>query len=386
MKLSKFLHLCRMLLITLSLFLPTALASAQTTAPSSNTNSEEIRTTQSNNSTTSSKVATPAPTLPPPPSGMNLTLSPIYLPIETTPSQSVTTEIKVRNNSTDTEYLHIDMAKFRPDETGEKPILLDLEPEDEFAQWISFDQQQFAVQPGEWKTLKVTFSPPESASLNYYYVLVFNRQNLIQTQDETVLSGAPAMLVLANVLSPNTKRELQLTSFKVPKVFFEFLPVTFEAVVKNTGNTYLAPSGNIFIDGNGKKDIAILPFNQHAANVLPNTQRLLTIAWEDGFPVYKPQMEKERVVTNEQGLPKYKLEWNFSEADKFRIGKYTANLLMVYDNGERDVLIESQQSFWVVPWRIMAAMTVVAIFALFGLWNMIAPIFRNIRRKPTSHS
>ncbi|MFZ3031816.1 MAG: hypothetical protein WA082_02160, partial [Candidatus Moraniibacteriota bacterium] len=66
------------------------------------------------------------------------------------------------------------------------------------------------------------------------------------------------------------------------------------------------------------------------------------------------------------------------DASKLRFGKYTAKLLLIYDDGKRDIPIEGEVSFWVIPWRLVLALSVVAIFFFIGFrstvrnaWNKI---------------
>jgi hypothetical protein len=43
------------------------------------------------------------------------------------------------------------------------------------------------------------------------------------------------------------------------------------------------------------------------------------------------------------------------------MGKYTAHMLLVYDNGERDIPIEAAVSFWIVPWRLIGGILLAII-------------------------
>ncbi|HZL08245.1 MAG TPA: hypothetical protein VFC50_03565, partial [Candidatus Dormibacteraeota bacterium] len=74
------------------------------------------------------------------------------------------------------------------------------------------------------------------------------------------------------------------------------------------------------------------------------------------------------------------LQWDFSRASKLKFGHYTAHLTMAYDNGQRDVPLEAEVSFWVVPWRILAAILVVVIFVGIGLWSTGRNIVRKTRK------
>jgi hypothetical protein len=323
--------------------------------------------------------------LPIPETPINVTVSPITLQMETPPGGSETQEIKIRNNGTEEEPLKVSFGTFSFNERTQQ---IDLNQTDnpESLSWMSVDQPIIVVKPSEWASVNVTFAPPPTASLSYYYAVIFSRVDEKTPDDLTTtrVTGAPAVLVLANVQSPLTKRELQLESFSVPKVWIEFLPQTFVMNIRNTGNVHVAPAGNIFIDGPQGKDIAVLPLNPKNSQVLPETMRELSVSWDDGFPKWIPKTEKGQSVLDENGNPEQELQWDFSQVDRFRFGKYTAHLLLVYDNGERDIPIESYVSFWVIPWRVLLVALVILVFFLLGVRSSLVSLYRSLRPKKST--
>ena len=339
-------------------------------------------TTQTTATPTATATAEPtAPPITPPESAINLTLSPISIQLDVNPGQSETSQIKIRNNGTEDEPLKVSFGTFGFNERTQQ-IDLNQELPGESLGWISVDLPEIVVKPGEWETVNVTFAPPADSALTYYYAVIFSRIDQVVPEGATTrVTGAPAVLVLTNVVSPLSKRELQLESFSVPKVWVEFLPQSFLLKIRNSGNIHLSPIGNIFIDGMGKKDIAVLPANPKNTVILPGSMRELTSTWEDGFPRWQTKMTDGQPVRDEAGVVRQELKWDFSQADRFRIGKYTAHLLLVYDNGERDIPIESYVSFWVIPWRISLAIVAITIFFLAGLRSFILSIVRSVRRK-----
>ena len=318
---------------------------------------------------------------------LNLSLSPISLIFNVDPGTTKTETIKVRNNGIETEYLETQIVTFEMVEGN--PVIRPFQPGESHQEWVSFSEDRFQVKPGEWKSVEVSLAPPDDAGLNYNYAIIIRRQATPENQEgQTTLIGAPAILTLANVTSDKAIREMQVVDFSLPKIIFEYLPVEFTLTTKNTGNVFLAPFGNIFVDGNGQKDLAILSINPDTGYVLPGSERTFKVVWDEGFPVYKNQEEDGRALKDEEGNPVQKLKWNFSEADQFRIGKYTANLIFVYDNGTQDIPIESQVSFWVIPWKLLAISAVVVVLALLGLRSTLMSLIRGVlgvfRKKPQS--
>lgn len=296
---------------------------------------------------------------------INITVSPVTLVLDTAPGTPASAAIKVMNNGAEPENLEVAVATFTADSNGARPVIAPFSPNDPAQFWLSVDEPTFTVVPQQWKTLSVRFSPPPEASLTHYYALIIRRQ--VEAQAEagaTAVTGAPAILVLTKINSPHLRPELQVVGFRTTRWWYEFLPVEFEVDVKNTGNVHLAPMGNVFIDSQSKKDAGVLSVNQGMGYVLPNTVRTFALKWEDGFPLF---------TTDDAG--KKRLTWDLSKIQNFRFGRYVAHLLLVYDSGERDVPIEGEIVFWVVPVRVIAVLLVAISLMAVGIglpvWLMV---------------
>lgn len=312
---------------------------------------------------------------------VNLTVSPVFLNLATDPGKKVVSAIKVLNNGTEKEYLRFELVKFTADQSGSKPQIKEFSANDEYKNWLTFEKNIFEVNPGEWQTIEVTFSPPQEAALVYYYAIIIKRQADTRADSATtVITGAPAILVLANVYSPNAVQELQLVEFKIKQKFYEYLPTDFEVVVKNTGNVHLSPLGNIFIDRGDKKDVALLSINKESGLILPDSQRSFLSSWDEGFPTYQPVMVDEEIQKDDRGEVIKKLKWDFSKLNQFRIGRYSAHLLLVYDSGTRDIPIEAVVSFWVIPWRLMLGALVVAILISMGIISPLIMLRNRVKK------
>jgi hypothetical protein len=313
---------------------------------------------------------------------LRLTTSPLPINLQTTPSSAISTTLKVKNDGTQTENIKVSLMKFKADASTGQPILSDREKGDNYFDWVTFSDQTFALPVNEWKTLTATFTVPKEASFDYYYAIVFSRADepTPAGDHQTVLVGGTATLVLLEVQVPDAKREIQVTDFSVNKNIFEFLPANFTIKLRNTGNVHVAPRGNIFINQGNQKDLAILEVNPNQGSILPNSPPDFQQSWSDGFPYYTNQTQDGKVVTDNQGNIQQELKWNFADASKLRWGKYTAKLLLIYDDGHRDVPIEAEVSFWVVPWRIIIVL-IINIIIIIGFFYLLWYVFRNKRKK-----
>lgn len=318
-----------------------------------------------------------------------LVTSPLPINLATEPGTIVSAPIKVKNDGSASEHIKIDLMKFGAYGENGAPQLLEPEANDDFISWASFSEKEFSIAPGEWKTVTATFTVPSSASFGYYYAVVFSRAgDPIRPKDgQTGFSGGTAVLVLLEAKVSNAKREATVVEFRAERKWYEFLPATFTVRVKNIGNVHIAPRGNIFVSREGEEQSSMLAVNSEKGNILPNSFREFTAEWNDGFPAYREKQENGKGVRDEQGNVVKELVWDWKEASKFRWGKYQAKLLLVYDDGKRDVPIEGVVDFWIFPWKILLAAGAVIILISFGFWSMISKIWRGIFcRKKSSES
>jgi hypothetical protein len=284
---------------------------------------------------------------------LDLTTSPLPISLKTKPGSSVTTDLRVQNSGARTETLKVDLYKFRAYGDSGKPQILDREPGDDYFDWVSFSERTFRAEPNVWKTVKMTINVPKEAAFGYYYAVVFSRADQARPEgnQNADIVGGSATLVLLEADVPGAKRQVELTEFSADKKFYEFLPATFRVSLRNNGQVHGAPTGTLFLSRGGKQ-VARLSVNAEAGNILPSSSRSFSVAWEDGFPVYVDKVEGGRVVLDGNGKPVKQLSWDLSKVSKLKFGKYTARLVMVYDDGSRDVPVEGTLSFWVVPWKL----------------------------------
>lgn len=310
--------------------------------------------------------------------GLNITTSPLPISLITEPGATVSAQLKVKNGGAEAESIQVGLMKFSAYGEEGRPRLMDKELGDEYFDWVTFSEPFFDLKPNEWKTITMSIDVPESASFGYYYAVTFSRKDevIADAPQTNKIVGATASLVLLEVRVPNAIRDIEVLEFSTPKRIYEFLPTNFLVKLKNKGSVHVSPRGNIFIDRWGQKDVAILSINEQKGSVLPNTNRIFDSTWNDGFPVYVDQELNKVVVTNSKGIPVKKLNWDFSKVNKLRWGKYTANMLLVYDDGQRDIPIEAAIDFWVVPWRILGVGLFLTLLIGRGLYSIVKDLFK----------
>jgi len=318
--------------------------------------------------------ATPA--APAPVGGFNLQVSPSPLVATLKPGITTQLELKIHNSDNLATSLKIEPRSFGISSDSSQVHLDDTAPPD-IASWISFSQPTFTVQPGAFFTEEVKLAVPKDAGFSYSFALVISHQSDPKpTSGGRLIKGSVAIFTLLNIDRPGAIRKIDIAQFSSTKHVYEYLPTTLNVALKNSGNTIVQPYGNIYIQRGetSQHPLATLAVNDAKGYILPNTTRTLSSQWSNGFPVYT-------TITNADGTTKQHLSWNWSKLGGFRIGKYTAQLVAVYNDGSHDIPITGTVSFWVIPWKILLGLLVIILLFLFAIFTIIRKIYRLIRPK-----
>lgn len=294
-----------------------------------------------------------------------LQVSPSPLVVTMKPGETNSFDLKIRNASSKPENLAIAPRSFEVDSAGEIKFD-DTKAPPEIGEWTSFSAPKFTVQPGEWYVQKVTIAIPKEAGFSYSFALSITRQDdPLAVETGRKLKGSVAIFTLVNIDKPGATRTLELDKLSVDKTFYEYLPAKLNVRLKNTGNSIVRPMGNIFIQrgSNDKEPIGTLPLNANSGYILPGNVRTLSVDWDDGFPV-------ERTTADSSGKERTDLEWNWGNLSHIRFGKYTAKVVAIYNDGQRDIPVMGEVSFWVIPWKLLLILLVILLLVGAGIWSV----------------
>lgn len=307
--------------------------------------------------------------------GFSIQVTPSPLVATVKPGQQTNLDLKIYNSGSAAVDLKIQARNFDVNaKTGK--VEIDDTSEARVKDWVSFRAPQFTVQPGQWYTQTVRIDMPKDAGYSYHFAVVISQESIPdQAEKGRLLKGSVAVFTLLNVDRPGAVRKLDAVELQVDKQVYEYLPATISVSFRNTGNTILQPYGNIFVQRspNDTKSIATLPVNENRGYILPGSVRELSTTWSDGFP---------RIVKDSDGNARE--EWDWSRIGKFRFGLYTVKLVGVYNDGQRDIPLESEVSFWVIPWKILAVLLIIVIFVMIGVWSLLHkvlnPLIKRVRK------
>ena len=305
----------------------------------------------------------------------NLQLSPATLEATVKPGVSTTLDLKIRNNSSTVENgLKVETRDFSVDKKDQSIKLGDSTPPD-LAQWVSYSQPTFSLQPNESITQKITINLPDKAGFSYPFAVVISRSDGIPAVESgRLIKASVAVFALVNVDKPGATRNFEIADFKTSQAIYDYLPAELELTLHNTGNTIVQPYGNFYVQrGSTDSDpLAVMPINQDRGYILPDTDRTFKAVWNDGFHRYK--------TTSPDGKERENLTWDWGNLSKLRIGKYTAKVVAVYTDGRRDIPVISEVSFWVFPWKFVLAVSIVILLILFGIGTVIRASIRATKK------
>lgn len=304
------------------------------------------------------------------PSDFSLIVTPSPIVATVKPGEPKDLELKIKNSGTSRDTLKIEARKFTVDEKTGKITISDKELPD-IAQWISINQPKMSLDPGQWVTEKIRIELPKESGFSYSFALVISRAGgEPDVPTGAAIRGSVADFTLINVDRPGAVRRLDVTSFSVDKGLYEYLPATVNMTFKNNGNTIIQPYGNVFIQrgSNDQNPIATLPVNNASGYILPGSTRVLNTNWSDGFPVYQSDIKAD-------GSIKRNLVLDWSKFDHFRIGQYTAKLVAAYNDGYRDIPLQREASFWVLPWKVLLGGFVILSILGLGAWTLLRRVW-----------
>lgn len=294
----------------------------------------------------------------------SLQVSPSPIVLTAVPGQTKSQELKIRNTGAQTELLKIGLREFTVSNDTGQVDLKDSEPAD-VKSWVKFSDPQFSVSAGATFTQQITMTVPQEASFTYSFALYISRATpSVGAPGKAAIEGSVAVFTLLSVDKPGAKAALSIAEFSSRRKVYTYLPSTFTLKLKNEGNTFLHPTGNVFIQRSEKSDVplAALPVNDSGGHILPGSTRLVSSTWKDGFPVYSK---------SDQNNNWSNLQWNFGKIQNFRFGRYTAKAVVIYNDGVRDVPAQATVEFWVIPWLLVAGVLVLLLFLGVGIFTVV---------------
>lgn len=280
----------------------------------------------------------------------SLSLSPPVVEVMMQPGRKATYAFQLKNNSSSPVNLLPKIIPFQPQgEQGQVKYSQENSnwPGQDYFSFLNANlqiNQPFLLAPDEEIQLVLKISPPQNAPEGDYYQSLILEQLAANTpnQTQTQLVGQVGSHLLLTVSSSGKpKREAAIVEFFSPSLLFGKILDSFEALnlklrIKNTGQTFFKPFGEIIILNNNEEKVASLPLRPD--NILKDTTR--QIYCQEGP----------------------------CRADKLNfLGRYQAQVQFTAD--ENGPVSKQSFIFWVLPIKLTLGLILGLLLAIFIWWG-----------------
>lgn len=292
--------------------------------------------------------------------------------------------------------LYFRALDFTSDGESGTPVFLPegtLSPEASLAKWITFEKTSITLeQYGQKEEIVFTISVPEGAEPGgkYAAILLSDQEGgtvVNNNNDSTELGmskelGPLVFMITDGEIIRNVSADaLYTTDIKGKKTQYFFnLPVNINAILRNAGNVHVQPNGAIYVyrGENFQEFITKFELNSQKGYVLPNSTRIFSFEWNDGF------MYDELVKNESTGKTEVKTKVNWDKLSKFRIGKYNVKMLFAAQGGEtgETYTVQKDTFFWVIPWPLI--ILIISIIVLTGLFITYKQVTKTKSKKNQS--
>jgi hypothetical protein len=313
------------------------------------------------------------------PSNYDVTVSPIYFDLSADPGTSITSKVRIRNNTTSPIPLKLDIEKLTGDINGN--VTLKQDKNDYTLSWIKFDSDSVVIKPLEWTEVPFTINIPKDAAYGYYWTITMaqDKTNPL-TKSAVNLTGAAGIPVLLNVHKEGAIMKGSIMNFSTDASFYEYPPITFTTKFQNNGNVHIRPKGNIFVKDWLGREVAVIDVNQTQGSVLPNSARIFQGFWDDGFITVETKMEAGQPKLDKNGKAEKTLKIRWDRVLDLRIGRYTASELMVLSTPTKDISYVAETSFFIFPWKVVLGALVFALFAGVGFYSTLKNFVKRVTK------
>jgi len=308
-----------------------------------------------------------------------LTLSPPTYEIGATPGQTLTTGLKIFNETDTGGTFYFETQNFTAKGDNGEPEFIEEDAKTDLASWIE-TPASIDLAAGELKRVEFQIRVPENADPGGHYAAIFLSNTPPSNGNGSVgISSKIGTLVLLRV-EGDVVEQAKLASFGLAenKKIAGSLPVKFITRIENNGTVFVKPSGTIKIfnifgikTAETTVNIGKMPDGslRPVGNVLSNSARKFESVWG--------------TAQNAGGGNFF--EKLIAEKNNFALGMFTAQLDLTYGIGN-DKKITDKITFWVLPWRIMLVGSLVLMIALIifiqGIKNYNRWIINKAQNQP----
>lgn len=272
------------------------------------------------------------------------------------PGRVFTSSIHITNDETEKKEYFITIQKFLPSGEAGQQNYLPLWDTSGLPSWTYVAKSSIVLLPGEEREVPFSIRIPQTASPGGYYAAIFfSSQPPVQGEQGRVVTSERTGSLLLITVEGELVHRWNVDAFSLRNGSpIRSLPIVFETMVKNTGNTHEIPQGTITIKNYFGSVVEKLAMNPEGNRVLPNSARRYEARWQHG-----PSAPVDGFFAKA-----------LQQARQFAIGRYTATLEI---QGQEGAVVEWRQQFSVWPKELLICfalilLLIIILMRLYGRW------------------
>lgn len=264
-----------------------------------------------------------------------VTVGPVKLEYSVDPGKTVKGEIFLQNEEAGTKTFYPSFEKFT-EENGQKNFTKE---GSDLATWFKMITS-VTLKSGESRQIPFSIVVPKNAPPGGHFAVIWWSTSPPNAGKQQVSIVTRAGVLVYLTVSGEIKESATLEKFSTSRKIYSGLPLSFGITLKNTGNSYLKPEGEITVKNLFGGIKATLPVNEFGAIILPESSR----------------------------------DFNQTlESEKFFFGLYRARLDLTYGTASNRQSISDNSWLFVLPWKML-------IFLILALTIVFFVIPRGIRK------
>ncbi len=208
----------------------------------------------------------------------------------------------------------------------------------ELASWITYQESQLTLEPGESKTLHFTVHFPKEAHPGSHLAGIFLSDKPSDRQATGATIGIQIGSILNFQVAGQIVEDTQIREFYTSKTVYGSTPVPFTVKLENRGNVLSRPRGLIDITNMFGRKVDSILVNETNAGVFPQGTKIFNVSWEPG---------------------------------DLQFGRYDAVVALAVEGSQGTVTLSRLVQFWVLPMNIIAPALGVLLFFILLLYILI---------------
>ncbi|MBI4239695.1 hypothetical protein HY620_01750 [Candidatus Uhrbacteria bacterium] len=264
------------------------------------------------------------------------------------PGSSSITKIKLTNDESASLKVKANFYDVEPGSDEGGSVLYSNRSQDStLSNWINLNGlDEFVLEPGQSKEVKLIVSVPVGASPGGHYALLsWGAAGVAPGKNSVGVSGEVGTNIALNVPGNVTEKGDIISFGTIDKASkYERLPIEFSLRVGNSGNRHFKPKGVVSIQDMFGRSVTTLNVNDSSRNVLPKT------------------------------IQEFKAQWN----DGFAFGKYTA-VASIAMGGAGSA--SANYEFWVLPTGLLVLWLVIAVVVVIILAMLIKNMMSSMKKQ-----